>query len=82
MDPLGVENPIANEQIVVEQPLDAIGLNGLVDDCKGMIFEHLELSDLLNIADTATYLQPMARLVFERKYSIRRVVIDMENKNR
>lgn len=77
-----VENPIAYEQIMSQQQAETKGLADLIDDCKGLIFEQLELIDLLNIADTNTQMQPMVRQVFERKYSNRRVVIDIENKNR
>lgn len=82
MDAVVVENPIANEQIEIQQQPDEIGLNELVDDCKEMVFEHLELADLLNVADTNTQLQPMVHQVFERKYKYGRVVIDIENENR
>lgn len=83
MDSVSVTNhPIANEQLVLEQGTEPTSLNDLVDDCKEMVFEHLELADLLNMADTNTQLQPTVRQVFERKHSNRRVVIDIENKNR
>lgn len=83
MDQVGVENEIANEQIVLQQrPTEPSGLNELIDDCKEMVFEHLELADLLNMADTNTQIQPTVCQVFERNHSNRRVVIDIENKNR
>lgn len=83
MDQVFVENAITNEQIVLEQPATQLtNLNHLIDDCKEMVFEHLGLEDLLNIADTNTELQPTVRQVFERNHSNRRIVIDIENNNR
>lgn len=83
MDQIGVENAIANEEIVFQESLiQPTSLNDLIDDCKEMVFEHLELGDLLNMADTNSHLQPTVRQVFERNHSNRRVVIDIENENR
>lgn len=84
MAQLDVENAIANEEIVLQQSTatQATGLHDLIDDCKEMVFEHLELADLLNVADTNTQMQPTVCQIFERNHSNRRVVIDIENKNR
>lgn len=82
MDQVDVEHPIANEQPESDGPPQPIGLNDMIDDCKEMVFEHLELVDLLNMADTNTQLQPTVQQIFERKHSNRRIVIDYENKNR
>lgn len=82
MEPVNVENAIANEPIVLQQSTQTSGLHDLIDDCKEMVFEHLELADLLNVADTNTQMQPTVCQIFERNHSNRRVVIDIENKNR
>lgn len=83
MDLVGVENAIANEQIVLQQSItQPTSLNDLIEDCKEMVFEHLGLADMLNIADTNTQLQPTVRQVFERNHSTRRIVIDIENNNK
>lgn len=84
MDQVDVENAVANEQNVLEQSTQtaASGLHDLIDDCKEMVFEHLELADLLNVADTNTQMQPTVCQIFERNHSNRRIVIDIENKNR
>lgn len=86
MAQIDVENAIANEEIVLQQSTTtttkATGLHDLIDDCKEMIFEHVELADLLNVADTNTQMQPTVCQIFERNHSNRRVVIDIENKNR
>lgn len=83
VDPVDVENAIANEQFAPQQLTEmSTGLQDLIDDCKEIVFEHLELADLLNVADTNTQMQPTVCLLFERNHSNRRIVIDIENKNR
>lgn len=83
VDPVNVENAIANEQFALQQSTEmSTGLHELIDDCKEIVFEHLELADLLNVADTNTQMQPTVRNTFERNHSNRRIVIDIENKNR
>lgn len=84
MAQLDVENAIANEEEIVLQQstTQPTGLHDLIDDCKEMVFDHLELADLLNVADTNTQMLPTVCQIFERNHSNRRIVIDIENKNR
>lgn len=82
MDQVNVENAIANEQIALDEPPQMMSLNDMIDDCKEMVFDHLELVDLLNMADSNSQMQPTVSQVFERNHSNRRIVIDIEHKNR
>lgn len=82
MDQDSVDNAFANDHAELDEPPQTIGLNDMIDDCKEMVFDHLELVDLLNMADTNTEMQPMVCQVFERKHSNRRIVIDIEKRNR
>lgn len=56
----------------VDAPLNLTTIN---DDCKELIFEHLEWSDLLNIAETNKKLYSAACIVFKRKYGKAKVNI-------
>lgn len=73
MEPLEVDS---DEKVPAETMI------GLIDDCKEIILQKLDLSDLLNIADSSKILYPMACQVFKAKYSNRRVTIDNESGNR
>lgn len=73
----------ANDETTMEQSTTpTAGLQNLIDDCKEMVFERLELVDLLNVADSSKQMQPTVCQIFERNHSNRRIVIDIENKNR
>lgn len=45
-----------------------LNLTTINDDCRELIFEHLGLQDLLNIAETSKRLHSAACAVFKRKY--------------
>lgn len=47
---------------------EALNLTTINDDCKELIFEHLEWIDLTSIADTNKQLYPSVCRVFKRKY--------------
>lgn len=52
-------------EIMDVKPLNLVDIH---DDCKELIFEHLEFADLVNIAETSKQLNKAVCAVFKRNY--------------
>lgn len=60
------------EQLSINpEPLKLTTIN---DDCKELIFEHLDLMDLVNIVETNKQLNTAVCAVFKRKYGNKGIV--------
>lgn len=60
----------------VYQSPETMDFNSLIDDCKEMIFRRLDISDLLNLADSCKQLRQIAHHVCKAKLSGGKVTID------
>lgn len=52
------------------KPLNLVTIN---NDCKQLIFEYLEFTDLVNIAETSKKLNNAVSAVFKRKYGNKKI---------
>lgn len=57
-----------NYQEILSIESEPLTLVTIINDCKELIFEHLEVKDLVNIAETSKQLQTAVCAVFRRKY--------------
>lgn len=64
---------------MLPEPLSLVTIN---DDCKELIFEYLELRDLVNIAETSKQLNTAVCSVFKRKYGTKKICYGRPYENR
>lgn len=57
---------------------EAKKITNLNTDCMGIIFEHLELEDLLNLADSSKQFYSAACLVYKRQYANSYMIFDSD----
>lgn len=72
------KNPLDKKQRL-ELPDDAeqkMKITDVIDDCLAMIFGHLDVENLLNVAIACKYLVPAVADVFKRKHSKKEFVIN------
>ncbi|XP_055306238.1 uncharacterized protein LOC129570592 [Sitodiplosis mosellana] len=48
------------------------------DDCLQIVFECLDLEDLFNVAEAHSHLVPAARMVFARRYRMKKVFLNLD----
>lgn len=68
---------VQNEENVLVQS-EPSNLSNINNDCKELIFEHLEWLDLLNLADTNKQLNVAVCRVFKRKYSSAKICLGIK----
>lgn len=64
---------------IESEPLTLVTIN---NDCKELIFEHLEVKDLVNIAETNKELKTAVCAVFRRKYGNKIITYGGHHDNR
>lgn len=64
---------VASEEKIISEAKKITNLN---TDCMEIIFEHLELEDLLNLADSGKQFYSAACLVYKRQYANSYMIFD------
>lgn len=65
--------PLAPLINVLPEAPEPLNLSTIHNDCKQLIFEYLEWSDLVNVADTSKQLYAAVCNVFKRKYGSKKI---------